>query len=228
MIQAVIKIGGSLSRGRCLPALAERVSELGRHYPLLVVPGGGPFADVVRAKDEQFGLSDSTAHWMAILGMEQYGWLLADLIPNGEPVRTLARAHGLSQQGRVPILLPWKLLHSKDPLPHAWDVTSDSIAAWIAGVLETPLLILLKDVDGVLDRHPQETNHSRLRERITVEQLGRYGVVDSHLPGLVAEYGLELWLINGKRAERLAELLSTHTTVGTRVAGDERLPHSPG
>jgi aspartokinase-like uncharacterized kinase len=193
------------------------VSELGKRYPLLVVPGGGPFADVVRAQDKQFGLSDSVAHWMAILGMEQYGWLLADLIPDGEPVQTLAKAHALSQQGRVPILLPWTLLYLTDPLPHTWDVTSDSVAAWIAATLQTPLLILLKDVDGAFIEYGQKKNHSRLLKRITTGQLECYGVVDRYLPGLVAQYGLELWLINGKRPERLAELLSTGTTVGTRA-----------
>ena len=222
MIHAVLKIGGSLSREGRLVGLAKRVSELGRRFPLLVVPGGGPFADVVRAKDKQFGLSASAAHWMAILGMEQYGWLLADLIPDGEPVQSLARARELSQQGRVPILLPWTLLYRTDPLPHAWHVTSDSIAAWIASTLQTPLLILLKDVDGAFLEYGQKADHPHLLEQIEPERLESYGVVDSSLPGLVAQYGLELWLINGKHPERLAELLSKGTTVGTRTVGEGR------
>jgi aspartokinase-like uncharacterized kinase len=219
MIRAVVKVGGSLSRGEHLPALGKHLGEVGKRYPVLVVPGGGPFADAVRAQDQRFGLRDSAAHWMAILGMDQYGWLLADLVPESEPVWSLAAARIVSQAGRVPILLPWTLLYATDPLPHTWDVTSDSIAAWVAGGVQAPLLVLLKDVDGLFDERPHEASRPRLHERIAVEQLGRFGVVDGYLPGLVAQYGLELWLVNGERPERLAELLSTGTTTGTRALG---------
>ena len=224
MIRAVIKVGGSLSRGECLPALGKHLSEVGKRHRLLVVPGGGPFAEVVRVQDRKFGLRDSAAHWMAILGMEQYGWLLADLVPESEPVCSLAAARIVSQAGRVPILLPWALLHATDPLPHTWDVTSDSIAAWVAAGVRAPLLILLKDVDGLLNERPSGASRPRLHRRIAVEQLGRFGVVDGHLPGIVAEYGLDLWLINGERPERLEELLSTGTTTGTRALGKGDVP----
>ena len=81
VIDAVIKVGGSLGRGTCLPELGARLDELGRRYRLLVVPGGGVFADAVREQDKKFGLRSGTAHWMAILAMDQYGHLLADLMP---------------------------------------------------------------------------------------------------------------------------------------------------
>ncbi len=227
MIRAVVKVGGSLGRGEHLPALGQRLGELGKCHPLLVVPGGGPFADTVRNQDRRFGLRDATAHWMAILGMDQYGWLLTDLLPGSEPVWSLAAAHAVAQSGRVPILLPWALLYAADPLPHAWDVTSDAIAAWIAGAVEAPLLVLLKDVDGLLD-DPDAAGAARLRESIAVEELGRFGIVDGCLPGLVSRYGLNLWLVNGQRPERLVELLSTGATTGTRVAGQgARQPGSP-
>lgn len=225
MIQAVVKVGGSLCRGDGLPALGRRLAELGRRHSLLVVPGGGPFADAVRGQDRRFRLGDSTAHWMAILGMDQYGWLLADQVPGGEPVRSLAAARDVAGAGRVPILLPWALLYAADPLRHTWDVTSDSIAAWVAGRARAPLLALLKDVDGVLDG-PPAAGGARLRGSVPAAELGRFGVVDGHLPGLVARYGLELWLVNGRHPERLAELLSTGATKGTRVAAGQGVARS--
>ena len=48
MIEVVLKVGGSLSRGDSLPTLCRRLAKLGRWHRLLVVPGGGPFADTVR------------------------------------------------------------------------------------------------------------------------------------------------------------------------------------
>jgi 5-(aminomethyl)-3-furanmethanol phosphate kinase len=218
VINAVIKVGGSLSRGGHLPALGKHLGELGKRHPLLVVPGGGPFADLVRDQGRRFALDDTTAHWMAILGMDQYGWLLARLIPGGEPVWSMAGARAVAQEGRVPILLPWALLYAADPLPHSWEVTSDSIAAWVAGMGGVQLLILLKDVDGLLDR-PQGTGAALLRESASAEELGRSGVVDSYLPDLLSRYGLDLWLINGEQPERLAEVLATGATTGTRLVG---------
>ena len=76
----VVKVGGGLSDG-ALPALCSTLGELGQRHPLLVVPGGGGFADAVRDADRRFRLHPPTSHRMAILGMEQFGWLLSDLIP---------------------------------------------------------------------------------------------------------------------------------------------------
>ena len=46
--------------------------------------------------------------------------------------------------GRVPVLAPSRWLRDADPLPHSWDVTSDSLAAWIAGVVGARRLVLIK------------------------------------------------------------------------------------
>jgi hypothetical protein len=35
-------------------------------------------------------------------------------------------------------------MRQADPLPHVWDVTSDSIAAWVATELAVPRLVLVK------------------------------------------------------------------------------------
>ena len=49
------------------------------------------------------------------------------------------------------MLAPHTWMRAADPLPHSWDITSDSIAAFIAGALGASELILLKPVDGPLD-----------------------------------------------------------------------------
>ena len=47
-------------------------------------------------------------------------------------------------RGQVPVIAPLQWLRSMDPLPHSWDVTSDSIAAWLAGALDAERLVLIK------------------------------------------------------------------------------------
>ena len=85
-----------------LRALCTTLGELGERHPLLVVPGGAWFADAVRDADRRFGLRAATSHHMAILGMEQFGWLLSDLIPGA--VRCADPA--LAPTGRTTVLLP--------------------------------------------------------------------------------------------------------------------------
>lgn len=149
MIDAVIKIGGALVREPgALDAAARAIVTAARSHRLLIVPGGGPFADAVRAIDRDSGLTADAAHWMAILGMEQYAHLLvgrmngARLVACGEEIRAALDAAAL------PVLAPYRWLRAADPLPHSWDVTSDSIAAWVAGAVGARTLVLIKPVAG--------------------------------------------------------------------------------
>lgn len=217
MVTAVIKVGGSLSRGNGLATLGRELAEQGRRHLLLVIPGGGDFADAVRACDRRFGLDDSTAHWMAVLAMDQYGYLLATQIPGSVPARGLAAARQVSARGQVPVLLPFDLLRQVDPLPHSWAVTSDSIAAWIARQAGAPLLVLLKDVDGLYPADPRTGDNLALLPVITPQQLSRCNGVDPFLPSLLDGSGPAVWIINGAVPGRLATLLAGGQPPGTRV-----------
>ena len=119
---------------------------------MLVVPGGGPFADGVREVDRRIGLSDSAAHWMAVLAMDQYAHLLASRLAHGVLVESVAGIRQALASDRLPVLAPSPWLRAVDPLPHSWDVTSDSIAAWIAGALGASQLVLVKPPGAVRTR----------------------------------------------------------------------------
>lgn len=149
MIDVVIKVGGALLRQPgALDAAARAIAEAARAHRVLVVPGGGPFADAVRAADRQVGLGDDAAHWMAILGMEQYAHLLAERIVGARVVECVEEIERALGAGCIPVLAPYRWLRAADPLPHAWEVTSDSLAAWVAGAVHARTLVLLKPVAG--------------------------------------------------------------------------------
>jgi len=136
----VVKIGGGVGADALRP-LCETVGELAARHELLVVPGGAGFADAVREADRRFGLQAGTAHRMAILGMEQFGWMLSELIPGAVRCTELRVT-----PGRATVLLPAGL--SLDGLPESWAVTSDSIAAWVAGEAGAGRLVLVKHASG--------------------------------------------------------------------------------
>jgi 5-(aminomethyl)-3-furanmethanol phosphate kinase len=185
-----------------------------------VVPGGAGFADAVREADRRFGLRAATAHRMAILGMEQFGWLLSELIPGAERCADLARAGA----GRTTVLLPAAL--PLDALPTSWDVTSDSIAAWVARQTGAGRLVLVKGVDGLFADWPPRG----LLGRLSVAELAalRTGGVDAYLPTVLEGAPFETWVVGGRDPKRVAELLERGTTVGTRIASARLLPSRHG
>jgi hypothetical protein len=186
------------------------IEGLARNRALVIVPGGGRFADQVRRADQRVGLSDSAAHWMAILAMDQYAHLLADLTPEAAVVHR----QGEFAAGRVNVLAPSCWLRRADPLPHSWQVTSDSIAAWVARELDSRILILLKDVDGLFDRDPKAGGQARLRLRAARGQL--CGIVDGYFARALGR-AMPCWILNGARPERVMRLMETGRTHGTQV-----------
>jgi aspartokinase-like uncharacterized kinase len=144
-VDCVIKMGGGmLARADTFDAVIAEVSLASREAALLIVPGGGPFADAVRDIDRRLGLSDDAAHWMAILAMDQYAHMIASRLPNGQVVHGPDEIESALKRRSTPVLAPYQWMRAVDPLPHSWDVTSDSIAAWVAGQVGAERLVLVK------------------------------------------------------------------------------------
>jgi aspartokinase-like uncharacterized kinase len=141
----VVKVGGGLlARPQCLDAVLAEIAAASREVALLVIPGGGPFADAVRALDGRVRLTDDAAHWMAVLAMDQYGHLIASRLPTATLVSDPRDIAATLDAGGIPVLVPYQWLREADPLPHSWDVTSDSISAWVAGQVGADRLVLVK------------------------------------------------------------------------------------
>jgi aspartokinase-like uncharacterized kinase len=158
IVDTVVKLGGGvLAHLDHFDAALTAIAAVARERRLLVVPGGGPFADIVRQVDRRLRLSDDAAHWMAVLAMDQYAHVLAARLAGGVLITgpyEIVTAPGGAPVGQIPVLAPSRWLHEADPLPHTWDVTSDSIAAWVAGQVGARRLVLIKppgaaDVDLV-------------------------------------------------------------------------------
>jgi 5-(aminomethyl)-3-furanmethanol phosphate kinase len=144
-VDIVVKVGGGiLKEVEAFDAVLVAVRANAQSRRLLIVPGGGPFADAVRAVDRQIGLSDSAAHWMAVLAMDQYAHLIAARLAGAVLVAEPREIAAALEARSVPVFAPSRWLRAADPLPHSWDVTSDSIAAWVAGRVGARALVLVK------------------------------------------------------------------------------------
>jgi len=145
LVETVVKLGGGvLVSAEILEGVLSVVVVAAQSQSLLIVPGGGPFADAVRDVDRRLGLSDAAAHWMAVLAMDQHGHLIADRLPNARLVTEPRQITGAIAARQIPVLAPFRWLVDADPLPHSWEVTSDSIAAWVAGRVGARRLVLVK------------------------------------------------------------------------------------
>ena len=176
----IIKFGGSLlSDAQNLHHLAQIIAGSPQ---ALIVPGGGPFADLVRHYGTLLHLSEETCHFMAISAMDQYGYILREYMPG---CRIFSCSPFLAQ---VP----------EEELPRSWDITSDSIAAYIAREMNASMLIVLKSID--IGPHLNEA----LNEPY----------VDAFFKNLLP-LPFPCWFINGNFPERLKNLLATGAACGS-------------
>jgi dihydroneopterin aldolase len=177
---AIVKLGGSLAFS---PRLKDWLAAIRAcETPLIVVPGGGPFADAVREAQPRMDFGDSAAHRMALLAMAQYAEALANLHSGFAVARS---PEGLSEclvRGVTPLWSPIALLDGVPDLPENWDVTSDSLALWLAGQMAVPNLVMVK--------------HMRAEERaLPPEELAARGIVDRAFPNFLARFNVRLfWL----------------------------------
>jgi aspartokinase-like uncharacterized kinase len=219
-MQAVLKIGGSLTKQpKSLVKLCKELSVLARAHRIVVIPGGGEFADTVRQLDKTFTLSNVAAHKMAILAMDQFGLLLSDITPDAYVSYELKEIKNRVVT-KLPILLPSKFMFLEDPLENSWDVTSDSISAYFTDKLEAEKLILVTDVDGIFIHDPKKNVKNKLIENISIKELldlKDRTSVDKFLPKMILNLNLDCYVVNGKHPERVRYILKNKDTICTHI-----------
>ncbi len=195
----VVKLGGSLI------GHAKEVMRVLSKHSVLIVPGGAVFANAVREAYRVHDLSESAAHRMAILAMQQYGLLLAD-------ISGLRVCEDLNKIRAPCVFLPYKMLSRHDPFEPSWRVTSDSIACYVAKKLDAEL-ILLKDVDGIY-------LSGKLARQISARELLKLGqtCVDEELPKLLLKWRMNCCIANGKKLNALQSVLRGNAC-GTTIVG---------
>lgn len=223
MNATVVKVGGSLSLyPEKLRSLCLKISEISKEQKLIVVPGGGEFADVVRCLDKSFHLSCSTSHGMAILGMDQYGMLLSDLMTGSITTHKLEEIKCFFDLKKLPIFLPSHLLLREDPLENSWAVTSDSIAVYIADKLQVTKVLLVTDVDGIYNSDPKTFSEAKLITNLSASELlamNKRTSVDKALPKLLLKTPIDCFVVNGLFPERIKLVLAGQDSIYTLIKG---------
>ena len=187
----VVKLGGSLAETGRLKSILSLVSKAKR--PVVIVPGGGPYADAVRDSQRALGFSDEAAHDMAILAMNQMGLAMISLEKRLVAAETLTAIRQARKDDRIAVWLPAKLCSSDRTIPRDWSITSDGLAARLAERLGGAHVVLVKSCT--------------VNPSATASALGRAGVVDAAFAGIVARAGLSWQIVGPGEESALAELL---------------------
>jgi 5-(aminomethyl)-3-furanmethanol phosphate kinase len=150
-LKVVVKVGGSLFDW---PKLGSRLGSWLKTFPsskILMFPGGGPAADLIREYDRLHGLGEETAHWLALRALSLNARFLAAVLrPQCRPsvIVDLPDAETVWKQTALPILDPFVFFQEDenrpDHLDHSWSTTGDSLAARVALQLGARSLVLLK------------------------------------------------------------------------------------
>ena len=207
----LLKIGGSLAEGDQLSAWLRLAADHADRS-IVVVPGGGSFADLVRRMQGKLGFAEAAAHRMALLAMEQYAIAMVGMEPRlrlGASPTAIERA---LIQGQAVVWLPSAMTLGRPDLPESWTVTSDSLACWLAAELRARRLVLIKALEppGV--------------ER-EAGALARIGYIDGAFPGFLRRFRGEAACIAAADHAAAATALAEGREFGTAIrAAEARAP----
>lgn len=187
----VVKLGGSLLRSGSLDKWLELIVKNGAGK-LVIVPGGGVFAEQIRKLQRSWGFDDKAAHHMAMLAMEQYASLLQSRAPELTLIDNAGDLVDALEQQQLPVWLPVAMASRCGTLPQSWDVSSDSLALWLAERLKAQHLILIKSVQA---------------DGMSLRKLAAVGRVDSYFPQLAGHSKTSIWWLENGQSEYFSQVL---------------------
>jgi aspartokinase-like uncharacterized kinase len=185
----VIKLGGSLSRSDEFVNCLNKIEKNYQGRAVVIVPGGGAFADQVRLAQQQWQFDDQTAHHMAILAMQQMALMINGLKPDFAIANTLAEIQVLLDSEKIVIWSPNITELNSAGIAASWDITSDSLSAWLADKVSATELILIKS--------------AMIDTRLSLQQLAELDIVDKAFCGFVSQATFKTHIIHAQSFEAL-------------------------
>ena len=198
----VVKLGGSFAFSPHLRDWLAGLATCAGH--VVVVPGGGPFADAVRDAQPRMGFDHRAAHHMALLAMSQYGCALASLADGYAVVASSFAIERAVLARQVPVWSPVPMALRSGELPVSWEATADSVAAWLARRIRARRLLLVKQAAPVVDPVP-------------VDDLVAGGVVDPMLPRIIGDAQIETDIAGAADHALAAAAIRNGTAAGVRI-----------
>lgn len=190
----VVKLGGSLLNTCDLQAALIQLADHGAGQ-LVVVPGGGVFAEQVRYLQKELCLDDVTAHRMALRAMEQFGDIVTSLDPRYHAAATFDAIDGWLEKHEIPVWFPYEMIVDNPAIRASWDITSDSLSLWLANSIHCQNLVLLKSTV------PEDDDYS-------AQHLSQFGFLDHAFAEMMTNMLVKPWWLFYKQMETFFGMLS--------------------
>ena len=133
--------------------------------------------------------------------------LVDDKVDSTKLAFSIDEINEILDEGFTPIFVVSDFLKNEDPFECSWDVTSDSIAAYVSNCLNAKLLIVT-NVNGIYTQEPEEPG-STFISKIDASKLLTFqeSSIDVMLPSLLLKFGSDCYVVNGKFPERVLSLI---------------------
>jgi len=197
----IVKLGGSFAFSTHLRDWIAAIA--GCAGSVVLVPGGGPFADAVRAAQMRMGFDACAAHRMGLLAMEQYGCAIKSLHDKLSLAETPDSIRCGLADNQVPVWLASRMVLDAADIPQSWDVTSDSLAVWLACKIGAERLLLVKHVEPA-------------RGTLRAADLAARDIVDKAFANFLAASGIPAFILGPNDHGAFARLLMGEP-VGIRI-----------
>jgi hypothetical protein len=187
--------------------------------------------------DEVLHIGDDLAHWIAIYSMNYNGIMLNRKYPDLENIEKLKTFQNAKQI--FCIFLPYSFLREDDTLPHNWDVTSDSIALYVANKLKLSQCFLIKNIDGIFNidkeliksistfKYSELKSSNQLANIIEDDNnVKKSKPIDPYLLKLIEKYKTPCYILNGRsNNQRIVEFFNSavpdekkiYTKIGSQI-----------
>ena len=195
------------------PKYAIDLAEKLENTNSVIVLGGGEFANLIRKYNDEIDFSEEVNHWTAIDCMDIIAKLVNDKVESTKLAFSIDEVNKISDEGFTPIFIVSEFLRQEDPFECSWDVTSDSIAAYVAHLLNANLLIVT-NVNGIYTQEPKESG-STFISKIDAKTL---------LTFPETSVDVNCYVVNGKYPERVLSLIddniNDYNFDYTQITGD--------
>ncbi len=223
----IFKIGGRIIENNVdLENVISQLLTIKKFKPsiksIILIAGGGSEVDKIRKSYEKGEINDEIAHWQAIKIMDLNALKIQNIYFNLIIIDSFTEITNLVKSNRdfkIINFLTFKFLKKNDELPHNWEVTSDTIAYFIAIKLNLSNCFLIKDIDGIYLK-----NAKKLIKNLSVDEFLQFKTnyqlfdprkneskkeisllkkpstpIDTYLLSLIKTHKLDCIILNGKK-----------------------------
>ncbi len=197
-----LKIGGSTLKDHTIEKCLDLITYAEKK--ILIIPGGGEYANLVRKEQKRLGFDDLTAHNLCILSMIKVSRIIKSLMKIDVELIKNIKKFSSSTNKSIGIWLPEKEIAESINRHTNWENTSDSLALMVSKKINAEALIIIKSC--VVPERIRHNNFFALN-KVEIEWLSDNNILDKAFPKNFSDCKIPVYLASIQHLEQLELLL---------------------